>query len=177
MDTAILTWLAAHRSAPLDAAALFFSFVGRWGLVLLAATLVRALIDRKLAMSVWQAVLAVALTLVVVEGIAKPLVDRPRPYTDTPTLAVVGTHPATASFPSGHVAACAAAALLVGSTWPRARAGIWTVVALVAASRLYLGVHYPTDVLGGALLGCAVGWFVRGRTVWRGVVASTRSPA
>jgi undecaprenyl-diphosphatase len=40
--------------------------------------------------------------------------------------------------------------------WPRRRALLWTLGILVAGSRLYLGVHYPLDVVGGGLLGFVV---------------------
>lgn len=167
MDTTILTWFAAHRSAPLDALAVILTAVGRGGLIFAAVAVIRGFSNRRLAMAAWQTVLAVVLANVVADGILKPLVQRPRPFVASATLQVVGERPSTESFPSGHATACVAGALLLASTWPRARAGIWTLAALVALARIYLGVHYPTDVLGGALTGGAVGGFVRGRTVWR----------
>jgi undecaprenyl-diphosphatase len=167
MDAAIVTWLAAHRSAPLDALAVLLTVVGRGGLIFIAAGVVRALVNRKLAMATWQTVLAVLLASVVADGIMKPVIHRPRPFTASAILEVVGDRPTSGSFPSGHAATCVAGALLLASTWPQARVGIWTVAAVVAAARVYMGVHYPTDALAGALVGWAVGWFVLGRTVWR----------
>jgi len=173
MDAAILTWFVSHRSAPLDVLALFFTFIGRAGLIFVAAAIVRGLLHKKLAMAAWQTVVAVLLTVGITNAIFKPLVDRARPFTPPGTIEVIGEEPANRSFPSTHASACVAGALLLASTWPRARVAIWGIVVLVAWSRLYLGVHYPTDVLGGALLGWLVGWFVRGRTVWR--LAAARS--
>jgi undecaprenyl-diphosphatase len=167
MDPAIVTWFAAHRSAPLDGLAVFLTFAGRAGLVFIAAAVVRGLFDRKLAMAAWQTVLAVIVASLLADGVVKPLVGRPRPFTASPALEVVGRRPATTSFPSGHAATCVAAALLLASSWPQARVGVWAVAVLVALSRVYVGAHYPTDVLGGALVGWAAGWFVRGRTTWR----------
>jgi undecaprenyl-diphosphatase len=43
----------------------------------------------------------------------------------------------------------------------------WVLAIAISASRIYLGVHYPSDVLAGFLVGLLVAWFVRGRTVWR----------
>lgn len=91
----------------------------------------------------------------------KFLIERRRPVWRVPVA-----HASGSSFPSGHCAACAAlTTILVIAVLPLFAAGLWrrAVTLLIAAyavavplSRLVLGVHYPTDVLGGVLLGC--GW-------------------
>jgi undecaprenyl-diphosphatase len=167
VDAAIVLWFAAHRSAPLDLLASVLTVAGRLGLVFIVAAAIRGLSKRTLAMAAWQTALAALVAGAVADAVVKPLVDRPRPYTSITTLQVVGQPPVSTSFPSGHAAACVAGALLLASTWPRARAGVWAVAGLVAVARVYMGVHYPTDALGGAVVGWAVGWFVRGRTLWR----------
>jgi len=62
------------------------------------------------------------------------------------------------SFPSGHAALAAMGAVIVGYAYPRSRPALVVLVLLVMLSRVYLGLHYPTDVLAGAMLGAAVGW-------------------
>ncbi|TWT99140.1 phosphatidylglycerophosphatase B [Botrimarina colliarenosi] len=113
-------------------------------------------------------VLALYVACAVVSGIAVCLVlkstyDRPRPQ-----LAPHGSHVYTKSFPSGHTMTAATVyltlAALLARSEPRrvARVFLWTVAigvtAMVGISRVYLAVHWPTDVAAGAALG--VGWAI-----------------
>lgn len=83
----------------------------------------------------------------------KPLVDRMRPYEFSDAILPLGRLPRDASFPSGHTSASFACALIYVRMLPK-KYGIPLVVlaALIALSRLYLCVHFPTDVLGGFLV-------------------------
>ena len=66
-------------------------------------------------------------------------------------------HQRTPSFPSGHAASSAGAAVILCAVAP-ALAPVWvTLAALMAMSRVYVGVHYPSDVALGAVLGVALG--------------------
>jgi len=88
---------------------------------------------------------------------AKPLFRRARPY-DTGTVDVLVRKPAGLSYPSGHPAVAAAMTRVVEDrvTAP-ARGFLGKIPRMVAFSRVYVGVHYPSDVIGGMLLGRAVG--------------------
>jgi undecaprenyl-diphosphatase len=87
----------------------------------------------------------------------KELTDRPRPPLADPTVHALIGIPDSSSFPSGHAATAFAAATAVGLLHPRLRAPLLALAAMVALSRVYLGVHYWSDVLVGSLLGTAVG--------------------
>ena len=64
------------------------------------------------------------------------------------------------SFPSNHAANCFGIASLLGFVFPPLRGLFLFVALLVGYSRVYVGVHYPGDVLGGAILGIVISWFV-----------------
>jgi membrane-associated phospholipid phosphatase len=91
-------------------------------------------------------------------NLAKAIADRPRPY-QAIAGAVLRQPPAHGtSFPSSHTAITVAVVLALLPFLPRAMAGVAIAYAvLVGWSRVYLGVHYPLDILGGAGIGLAVG--------------------
>jgi len=96
-----------------------------------------------------------------VNGLIKSVVRRERPTHsgDRPHRL---RRPATSSFPSGHASAGACAAVLLGDGRGVAvRSAWWTLATLVAASRIHVRIHHPSDVVGGALVGAAIGTAAR----------------
>jgi membrane-associated phospholipid phosphatase len=102
------------------------------------------------------AVLAAAFAEAAAFGL-KLLTDRARPPLADPAIQALVTLPESASFPSGHAATAFAAATAVALLHPRLRAPLLALAAVVALSRVYLGVHFWSDVLVGSALGVAVG--------------------
>jgi undecaprenyl-diphosphatase len=92
-----------------------------------------------------------------VTGILKELVDRLRPPLGMSDLNALVSLPSSASFPSGHAATSFAAAAALSVLVPRLRVPALVLAALVAISRVYLGVHFWVDVFAGAALGAAIG--------------------
>jgi membrane-associated phospholipid phosphatase len=89
----------------------------------------------------------------------KRVVRRPRP--DDPRVRVLAGTPSRLSFPSAHATSTTAAAVLFGTLLRRPLVAV--LVPPMALSRLVLGVHYPSDVLAGSLLGVAVAAVARSR--------------
>jgi membrane-associated phospholipid phosphatase len=101
---------------------------------------------------------SVAATSASVNLVVKYLGRRPRPdrtLEDVPVARRL-TMPATHSFPSGHAAAAVAFASGAGRVLPVAGFALYPLAALVAYSRVHTGVHYPADVIAGALSGALI---------------------
>jgi membrane-associated phospholipid phosphatase len=147
----------------------------KWPLIAVVGACGHARRRRKLPFAAFAALSAAAaagLTVMLLKG----LFDRARPPLVDPGLDPVGTVPGSASFPSGHAATAFAAAVAVGVLYPRLRMPLLALAATVALSRVYLGVHFATDVLAGSLLGAAIGLaigiFVRAQAVPRALAPS-----
>jgi undecaprenyl-diphosphatase len=90
----------------------------------------------------------------------KALSDRRRPFVRYPEPRVLVPRPHDASFPSGHAATSFAAATILSFAFPKAAPAFIVLAAAVAYSRVYVGVHYPLDVIAGAALGAIVAYAV-----------------
>ncbi len=102
-------------------------------------------------------IIAMVLDLLLCNVTLKPLVGRPRPFALRDVTPLISP-PGDFSFPSGHTAVSFAAAGAL--TFYKAPGRVWALVlaAVIGFSRLYLYVHYPTDVLGGIAVGLLCGW-------------------
>ena len=136
------------------AMSLFGEHAGGW----LALGALGAVADRRRRRDWLAATAAVALAHGASIGV-KRVVRRPRP--DHPRVQVLAGTPSRLSFPSAHATSTTAAAVLFGALLRRPLVAV--LVPPMALSRLVLGVHYPTDVLAGSLLGAAVAAAARRR--------------
>lgn len=127
-----------------------FNGGGGWYAMLGAA----ALINRKWDWNVVRtAVVPLVVSTALVEYPVKAFFRRRRPFIDIVRAIVVGKKPGTWSFPSGHSASAFAGAWLLRQCFPRLTPLFYTLAGLVAFSRIYLGDHYPGDVVTGSVAG------------------------
>ena len=142
----------------LDAVMPPVTFLGEGGAFLIALALVLLLIPktRKTGMHVG---IALLVGLILCNLILKPLVGRIRPYDLDPTLSLIVAPPRDLSFPSGHAMAAFESAVSIFLHDRRWGTAALVLAATIAFSRLYLTVHYPTDVLAGIVLGTAAAFF------------------
>jgi diacylglycerol kinase family enzyme/membrane-associated phospholipid phosphatase len=112
-----------------------------------------------------------------VNTLGKRSVRRRRPLLETvPLIRQLRRQPVTTSFPSGHAASAAAFVAGVALESPRWGAALTPLAAAVAFSRVYTGVHYPSDVLAGAALGVGAAFAVRGIVPTRSQLPSPGRP-
>jgi undecaprenyl-diphosphatase len=175
-DVALRAVLTSYHRPWLDVAVFTLSALGTGGSVWLVIAAVMAARRPRLRMAAWQVVLALLTAEVVVEYAIKPLVGRPRPYVTDPTSLVVGYHPTTLSFPSGHAALSMAAATVLAHALPRGHVWLYLLAVAIGCSRIYIGVHYPLDVAVGMLVGLSVGRVVTGGRAWYTERSSAPAP-
>lgn len=158
LDLTVLLWLHDRPSALIGLMRVL-TLTGSYGSIFLPIGIGLAIFAR----DTWRTLglrllLGLGIVLVVVDLILKPLVARPRPYILLGRGFLLGPLPHGLSFPSGHTAAVFVGATIwaLGST--RYRAIVFPYAVAVGWSRLYLGAHWPTDVLAGAAIGFLSGY-------------------
>jgi decaprenylphosphoryl-5-phosphoribose phosphatase len=127
---------------------------GEWGAVWLAIGLAAAAVDPP-RRDRWLRAAAVAPAAIGINFLVKLAVRRPRPrLRRLPPLAGA---PSDLSFPSAHATSSVAAATAMGRVAPASRLPLYGLAAAICLTRPYLGMHYPSDVLGGAAVGLVIG--------------------
>jgi len=160
MDAQLLFLITETRGfPPLDALMVFVSWLGNNGLIWILVT-VGLLIHPKTRKYGFVCAAALLLSLLFCNVILKNLVARPRPYDTLDWLNPLVKPLSDYSFPSGHTSASFASATAIFFSGLNKKWGIaaFILAALISFSRLYVGVHYPTDILGGIFTGVLSGY-------------------
>jgi membrane-associated phospholipid phosphatase len=135
----------------------FFTVIFKGGLAWYGVLGVLLLLHPKRAWPVARKIaVPLALSSAIVEFPVKTFFRRKRPFITLIKATVIGKKPGSYSFPSGHSAAAFGGAYLFSRQFPRLRWLFYLIAALVAFSRIYLGDHYPGDVLTGTLSGISL---------------------
>ena len=161
-DEQALVWIAENvRCAVLDPFMKLYTQLGNTGMLFIVLGVLMLFFKqtRKAGLS---ALCAMLIGLVVVNFTIKPLVSRPRPWLVIENFANLVPEHDPNSFPSGHTCAAFAAAMVWVRTLPQKRDRVIAAVmaVLMGLSRLYVGVHYPSDVLAGAVIGALCAWVI-----------------
>jgi undecaprenyl-diphosphatase len=155
LDQALLRTLRARGHTPVvEGAMKGLGLAGEYGAVWMTIGATAAAADRD-RRARWLGGALVAPAAIILNFVVKKSVGRQRPViTEHPPLARA---PSKLSFPSAHATSSVAAAIAMSRIEPRARLPLGALAAAICVGRPYLGMHYPSDVAAGVVLGFALG--------------------
>lgn len=154
IDGGILLLIQEYvRNPLLNKIMIFITSLGNGGLIWIAATILLLIPKKTRKVGIMSAV-ALLGSLIINNNILKNIVQRPRPFVTFTELQIIIPTPSEFSFPSGHTASSFAAAGVFYKNLPK-KIGVPAIIlaGVIGLSRLYVGVHYPTDVIAGVIMG------------------------
>jgi undecaprenyl-diphosphatase len=157
VDRAVYEVVARTPTSELDGAVRRVSVAANYSRLWLGIAAAIALLGgRRGRQAALEGVVSIGLTSATINLGVKSLVERPRPQVGPDLLPFPGRQvrmPASTSFPSGHAASAFAFAYAVGRHLPELAVPLRLLAGAVAYSRVHTGVHYPSDVVMGSILG------------------------
>ena len=168
-----LQTLQSAHSAPLDLIMKIFTYAGEAGILWIVISVILAIIPktRKCGFTM---MFAMALTFIIGNLVLKNLIARGRPCWIDDSINMLIKRPTDFSFPSGHTMNGITASLCIFFYYHKSGIGAIVVACIIAFSRMYLFVHWPTDIICGALIGAidaVISYFVI-KKIYEAVVAS-----
>lgn len=152
MELEILHAIQGMHQEWLNPVMIFLSAIGEMGLVWIIISMILACVPgtRKCGLSMMA---AMALSFLLGNCLLKNIIARPRPFSVDTSVIMLVPYPSEYSFPSGHTLNGFTAAVTIFLYYRKAGIAAIFLAAAIAFSRMYLFVHYPTDILGGMVLG------------------------
>lgn len=159
-DFEILEFISENlRCGFMDVLMKLFTYAGNWGILWIAITIVLLISKKHRRLGITMAI-GLILCLGIGNLLLKPLVGRDRPFIIDPRIVTIISPPSGYSFPSGHTFSSFTSAAIIAMH--SRKTGIYAIAAAVfiGFSRLYFCVHFPSDVLCGAVFGVITGVIV-----------------
>ena len=154
----ILDWIQVHLSNSFnDFIWPKISALGSVGIIWICLCVILLMIPKYRTYGIGMAI-SLVIELICCNLILKPLAARTRPFDVNPAIHLLVKAPTDYSFPSGHTGASFAAAGFLWFSKNRLWIPSMIIAAFISFSRMYLYVHYPTDVIAGVVLGLGAGW-------------------
>ncbi len=156
IDNAVLEFIRIHMSSGiLDSTMPFITKLGSGAFIWIVAAFV-FLASKKYRMDGLLLIVSLLLCGLIGNIILKPLIARIRPFDVNTAIQLLIAKPTDFSFPSGHTMTSFAAATAIFNANSSMGIAAFILAALIAFSRLYLYVHYPSDIIGGMLIGVLI---------------------
>lgn len=150
----------------LDPIMVFFSTIGNAGILWIALALILVCMKKTRRCGI-QMMVAMVLTFIVGNLVLKNLISRDRPCWIDPSIALLLKNPTDFSFPSGHSMNSFTAAVTLLFYDKRWGCAAIAVATLIAFSRMYNFVHFPTDVFAGIVIGVVVAYVMNYLFSWK----------
>lgn len=160
IDVALFYFFNSTISNPLfDKFFVFITDVKNWYLTYLILLLISFFKGGRIGkIAALMTILLVATSDQISSNLLKNLFERVRPCNVLPDVNILVGCTSSFSFPSSHAVNNFAAAVYFGKIFPRIKWILLTTALIVAVSRPYVGVHYPSDIFGGAVIGAIIGY-------------------
>ena len=155
VDQHVLRWIVGHRVGPLNPVFKVITYVAVGGTIWVVAAALLGWRTHRPIVPVTVFAGAVVWGADGVANLLKATTNRTRPYNTMRHIHILIARPSSGSLPSQHTTTAFAGATLLSFLWPKGTPVFFIAAVLIGFSRLYVGVHYPTDVLAGAVIGAA----------------------
>lgn len=147
------------KNVCLDGLAIFFAENFQYFVVLLLV-LFLAVNYRKYLKMIISAILAAIFSRFIIAEIIRFIFPRSRPFVDNNVNLLVSHNPSESSFPSGHASFFFALAAVVYFYNKKLGVAFFVFAFLISISRVFVGIHWPSDILAGAIVGIFSGWLI-----------------